>query len=59
MIYRCRTKPRGPFNIYPIYKVRGEIKDLAEAAAEAERQFGPNWEEVYTDNQRLRREAVS
>lgn len=55
MIYRCRTKPRGMFNTYPIYKVCGEIKDLAEAAVEAEKQFGSNWEEVFTEHGCLRR----
>jgi hypothetical protein len=54
MIYRCRVK-HGTFNTYPIYKVQGEVKDLAEAAAEAERQFGHNWEEVFTEGGRLRR----
>jgi hypothetical protein len=43
------------FNTYPIYKVCGEIKDLAEAAVEAEKQFGSNWEEVFTEHGCLRR----
>jgi hypothetical protein len=56
MIYRCKTKPRGNYNTYPIYATTGpEITNLVEAAQEAERQFGSDWQEVSNGTKILKR----
>jgi hypothetical protein len=57
MRFRCRTKPRGFYSIYPIYSpiASVEITSITEAAAEAERQFGTDWHEVYNETERIDR----
>lgn len=57
MRFRCRTKPRGPFSVYPIYSpiASVEITSITEAADEAEQQFGSDWHEVYSETENIKR----
>ena len=57
MRFRCRTKPRGFFSVYSVYSPVAsiEIKTIAEAADEAERQFGSDWHEVYSETDSMKR----
>lgn len=57
MRFRCIVKPRGNYYMYPIYSPdpRVEITDIAEAAKEAEKQFGSDWEEVFNKSERIKR----
>jgi hypothetical protein len=57
MRFRCRTEPRGFYSVYPIYSPLAsvEITSIIEAADEAERQFGSDWHEVYSESEHIRR----
>jgi hypothetical protein len=57
MRFRCRVTPRGPFSVYPVYSpvANVEITSIIEAAHEAERQFGTDWHEVYSETEHIDR----
>jgi hypothetical protein len=54
---KFKVRLRGAFHSFELYDAAGrEVFELAAAIAEAERQYGPDWTEVYNGEEGASRE---